>query len=163
MYGRIFKEEQTYRGTWLMYLILMLELPTLTLLSVVVFTSESSDKTEGMIVLLAVFCIMALVMGLIFNLKLETRIDDKGIHYKYFPFVKWRLIEKHQIRKVDVVSFSPLTDHGGWGIKGNRTTKAYTVIGDTGLTIDVGEKKKILIGTQKPKELAEFIENWMEN
>ena len=163
MYGRIFKEEQTYRGTWLMYLILMLELPTLTLLSVVVFTSESSDKTEGMIVLLAVFCIMALVMGLIFNLKLETRIDDKGIHYKYFPFVKWRLIEKHQIRKVDVVSFSPLTDHGGWGIKGNKTTKAYTVIGDTGLTIDVGEKKKILIGTQKPKELAEFIENWMEN
>ena len=146
-----------------MYLILMLGLPTLTLLSVVVFTSESSDKTEGMIVLLAVFCIMALVMGLIFNLKLETRIDDKGIHYKYFPFVKWRLIEKHQIRKVDVVSFSPLTDHGGWGIKGNRTTKAYTVIGDTGLTIDVGEKKKILIGTQKPKELAEFIENWMEN
>ncbi len=163
MHGRIFKEEQTYRGTWVMYLILMLEIPTLILVSVGVLTGESDDKTEGMIALIVVFSIMTLVMGLIFNIRLETRIDEKGIHYKYFPFVKWRLIEKHKIREARVVSFSPLTDHGGWGIKGNKTTKAYTVIGDTGLSIDLGEKKKILIGTQKPKELSEFIENWMED
>ena len=163
MYGRIFKEEQTYRGTWVMYLILMLELPTLILVSVVMFTSDTADKQEGMIVLTAVFSVMALVMGLIFNIKLETRVDEKGIHYKYFPFVKWRLIENHEIREAGVISFSPLTDHGGWGIKGNKTRKAYTVIGDSGLSIDLGEKKKILIGTQKPKELSEFIENWMED
>lgn len=163
MYGRIFKEEQTYRGTWVMYLILLLEIPTLVLVSVLVLTGESSERMEGMIALIAVFSVMALVMGLIFNIKLETRIDEKGIHYKYFPFVKWRLIEKHEIREAGVISLSPLADHGGWGIKGNKTTKAYTVIGDTGLSIDLGEKKKILIGTQKPKELSEFIENWMED
>ena len=163
MYGRIFKEEQTYRGTWVMYLILLLEIPTLVLVSVLVLTGESSERMEGMIALIAVFSVMALVMGLIFNIKLETRVDEKGIHYKYFPFVKWSLIEKHEIRKADVISFSPLTDHGGWGIKGNKSTKAYTVIGDTGLSIDLGEKKKILIGTQKPKELSEFIENWIED
>lgn len=149
-------------GTWVMYLILMLEIPALILVSVVVLAGESSDKTEGVTALIAVFSIMAVVMVLIFKIKLETRIDEKGIQYKYFPFVKWRLIEKRKIRKAKVVSFSPLTDHGGWGIKGNKTTKAYTVIGDTGLSIDVGEKKKILIGTQKPKELGDFIENWME-
>lgn len=162
MHGRIFKEEQSYVGTWVMYLILMLEIPALILVSVVVLAGESSDKTEGVTALIAVFSIMAVVMVLIFKIKLETRIDEKGIQYKYFPFVKWRLIEKRKIRKAKVVSFSPLTDHGGWGIKGNKTTKAYTVIGDTGLSIDVGEKKKILIGTQKPKELGDFIENWME-
>jgi hypothetical protein len=163
MHGRIFKEEQSYVGTWVMYLILMLEIPTLVLVSVVVLTGESSEKTGGITALIAVFSIMALVMALIFNIKLETRIDEKGIQYKYFPFVKWRLIEKRKIREAKVVSFSPMTDHGGWGIKGNKTTKAYTVIGDTGLSIDVGEKKKILIGTQKPKELRDFIENWMED
>ena len=149
-------------GTWVMYLILMLEIPALILVSVVVLAGESTDKTEGVTAIIAVFSIMALAMVLIFNIKLETRIDEKGIQYKYFPFVKWRLIEKSKIRNAKVVSFSPLTDHGGWGIKGNKTTKAYTVIGDTGLSIDVGEKKKILIGTQKPKELGDFIENWME-
>jgi hypothetical protein len=162
MHGRIFKEEQSYVGTWVMYLILMLEIPALILVSVVVLAGESSDKTEGVTAIISVFSIMALAMVLIFNIKLETRIDEKGIQYKYFPFIKWRLIETRKIREAKVVSFSPLTDHGGWGIKGNKTTKAYTVIGDTGLSIDVGEKKKILIGTQKPKELGDFIENWME-
>lgn len=162
MYSRIFKEEQTYRGTWLIYLVVMLELPTLVIVGVLAFTDES-NKQEGIIALAAVFCVMALVMGLLLNIKLETRIDEKGIHYKYFPFFKWRLIEKSQIRQAKVESFNPLMDHGGWGIKGNKTTKAYTVIGDAGLSIDLGEKKKILIGTQKPKELREFIENWMED
>lgn len=162
MYGRIFKEEQTYRGTWVMYLVLMLEIPTLILVSVVVLSSES-DKQEGVFALFGIFIIMALAMGLLFNIKLETRIDEKGIQYKYFPFIKWKHIEKSQIREASVQSFSPLTDHGGWGIKGNRTTKAFTVMGDTGLLIDLGEKKKVLIGTQKPKELKEFIENWMED
>ena len=163
MYSRIFKEEQTYRGTWVMYLMLMLEIPTLTLVSVVILTDESPDKQSGIIALIAVFSIMALVMGLIFNIKLETRIDEKGINYRYFPFTKWRLIDKSQIRNATVETFSPLTDHGGWGIKGNKTTKAFTVIGDKGLSIDLGEHKKILVGTQKPKELSEFIENWMED
>lgn len=145
-----------------MYLILMLEIPTLILVSVVVLSNES-DRHEGMLALIAVFGVMALVMALIFNIKLETRIDEKGIHYKYFPFIKWRLIEKSQIREAEVKSFNPLTDHGGWGIKGNSTTKAFTVMGDSGLLIDLGEKKKILIGTQKPRELSEFIENWRED
>jgi hypothetical protein len=163
MHGRIFKEEQSYLGTWLMYLVLMLEIPTLILVSVLELNDETSDKTEGIIAIASAFCVMALIMGLIFSIRLKTRIDEKGIHYRYFPFIRWRLIEKGTIRQVAVVSFNPLTDHGGWGIKGNKTTKAFTVIGNHGLSIDVGEKKKVLIGTQKAKELREFIENWMED
>jgi hypothetical protein len=162
MYSRIFKEEQTYPGTWVMYLMLMLEIPTLTMVSVLILTDKSPDKQSGIIALIAVFSIMAVVFGLFLNIRLETRIDEKGIQYKYFPFIKWRLIEKSQILRASVRSFSPLSDHGGWGIKGNKTTKAYTVIGDMGLSIDLGDKKEILIGTQKPKELREFIGNWME-
>ena len=144
-----------------MYLVMMVEIPTLVLVSVLVLTSES-DKQEGIIALLGVFSIMALAMGLLFNLKLETRIDEEGIHYRYFPFIKWRLINKAAIKEASVIKFNPMSDHGGWGVKGNSTTKAYTILGETGLSIDIGEKKKILLGTQKPKELADFIENWME-
>ena len=161
MHGRIFKEEQTYRGTWVMYLILMLEIPTLILVSVLVLNSSEGQK-EDFFGLVFVLLIMVLTMGLILNLKLSTRIDETGVHYRYFPFFKWRKISKEQIRAAEVISFSPLSDHGGWGIKGNSTTKAYTVIGEKGLELDINEKKKILIGTQKYRELSEFIENWME-
>ena len=161
MLNRIYKEEQSYLGTWVMYLILMLEIPTLILVTVLVSTSES-DSQKGILILLMVFVIMALAMGILFNIKLETRIDEKGIHYKYFPFIKWRLIEKSKIREAKVIEFNPFTDHGGWGMKGNKTTKAFTILGENGLSIDIGEKKTILLGTQKPKELAEFLDNWME-
>lgn len=164
MHGRIFKEEQTYRGTWVMYLVLMLEIPTLVLVAVIALNSNTdTDKAEGLIALAVVFTIITLVMALIFNLKLETRIDEKGIHYRYFPFIGWRNVLKHQIHSAEVISFNPLSDHGGWGIKGNRTTKAYTVLGDKGLSLDLNEKKKIVIGTQKSQELKEFIENWLED
>jgi hypothetical protein len=161
MHGRIFKEEQTYRNTWVVYLVLMLEIPTLVIVATLVFTGES-DKQEGVIGLVAMFVIMVAVMSLLFNIKLETRIDEKGIHYQYFPFIKWRHIEWSRVRTAELQTFNPIAEYGGWGIKGNRTTKAYTVIGNTGLLIDFGEKKKVLIGTQRPRELGDFIENWME-
>lgn len=145
-----------------MYLILMLEIPTLVLVSVLVLTAET-DKQEAIFGLGAVILIMMIAMAFIFNLKLETRIDEKGIHYRYFPFIKWRIIPKNQIHSAAVISFNPLSDHGGWGIKGNSTTKAYTVIGERGLLLDINEKKKIVIGTQKSHELSEFIENWLED
>lgn len=161
MHGRIFKEEQTYRGTWVMYLILMLEIPTLVLVTTLV-TNSGTDQKEGIFGLVFVLVNMILVLTLILNLKLSTRIDSNGIHYRYFPFIKWRKIPKAQIRSAEVISFSPLTDHGGWGIKGNSTAKAYTLIGDKGLQLGINEKKKIVIGTQKSQELNEFIEIWME-
>jgi hypothetical protein len=162
MHGRIFKEEQNYKGTWVMYLVLMLEIPMLVLVTTLVSTSDM-DKKEGVLGIFFILLVMIGVLALIFNLTLETRIDGNGIQYRYFPLIKWRKIPKQQIRSATVISFNPLTDHGGWGIKGNKTTKAYTVIGNSGLSIDLGEKKKILIGTQKPEELGEFIENWMED
>lgn len=161
MHGRIFKEEQTYRGTWVLYAVIMLELPTLVLVSVLTLTSKS-DKQEAILVLLLVASIMVLALALLANIKLETRIDEKGIHFRYFPFAKWRLIERSNVKTARLTTFSPLTDHGGWGIKGNKEMKTYTLLGDRGVLIDFGEKKKILIGTQKAKELGEFIENWME-
>ncbi|SFG87079.1 hypothetical protein SAMN04487988_109137 [Algoriphagus hitonicola] len=157
----IFKEQQSYRGTWVMYLILMVELPSLILVSVLVL-NEPGELNDKALTLTLILSIMMLAFFFLMSIQLNTRIDDTGIHYRYFPFIKWRTISKDQIHEMKVVQFNPLSDHGGWGIKGNRSTKAYTVIGHHGLEIDLGEKKKVLIGTQKEKELRPFLEYWKE-
>ena len=60
-----------------------------------------------------------IVSGLIFLFKLTTRIDEKGIHYKFFPFhwslkvIKWNEINKAYVRTYDAIS-----EYGGWGLKG---------------------------------------------
>jgi hypothetical protein len=96
-------------------------------------------------------------------IRLESRIDEKGVHYRFFPFInKWRTLPKSQIRSLKVINYSPLTDYGGWGIKGNKTTKAFSIIGDMGLLIDTGDKKKIMIGTRKESELKAFLRYWQE-
>lgn len=146
-----------------MYLILMTEIPVLILVIVLLFNS-SGDQKEGLLVGILVATLMLSLFFLLMNLKLMTRIDHRGVHYKYPPLIrKWRLIPKAQINSLQLVKVNPLTDFGGWGIKGNRTTKAYSVLGDDGLLLDIGEEKEIFIGTQKKNELTECIKNWMED
>ncbi|PZX50246.1 hypothetical protein [Algoriphagus chordae] len=161
MANRIFKESQTYFGTWVMYAIILVEMPILILLIVLYATSD--DKQEMAIALGLVLGTMVLILTLIFNLKLETRIDGNSVSFRYLPFIrKWRQYPKQAIKTAEVIKYSPITDYGGWGFKGNKTTKAYSVLGDEGLLLDVGDKKKIMIGTMKSKELTIFMENWME-
>ena len=128
---------------------------------VLFFTSE--EKNEIGIALVFVISILSLILTLILKIKLETRIDDKGIHFRYFPFIrKWRLIPKNSIISTEVISFNPLLDFGGWGMKANKTTKLYNITGDQGLLIKSNDSKKILIGSLKAKELKSFLEDWME-
>ena len=141
MGNRVFNESQSYRGTWVIYLILLVELPTFILMLVLFFSSE--EKKEIGIALIFVISILSLVLTLILNIKLETRIDYSGIHFRYHPFIrKWRLIPKNSIISTGVISFNPLLDFGGWGMKTNKTTKLFNVTGDQGLLIESNESKK---------------------
>jgi hypothetical protein len=161
MAQRVFNESQTFRGTWIMYLILLLELPTFIVL-LVILSKEEGGGTEMLLGILIVILIMGGTFLLIMNLKLETRIDDHAISYRFFPFFGWRKITRSEVVSADVITYEGLTDYGGWGLKGNKTTKAYSIRGDRGLLLDIGEKKKIMIGTQKSDELEPFIASWME-
>ena len=161
MENGIFKEEQSYLGTWVMYAIILTELPIVILLIVLYVTSD--DQQDMAIALAVVIGTLVLLLLFISNLKLETRIDSNSLSFRYRPFIrKWRQFSKEEIKSIEVIKYSPLIDYGGWGFKGNKTTRAYSVLGDEGLLLDVGEKKKLLIGTMKSRELADFVENWME-
>ncbi|MCS5490430.1 hypothetical protein [Algoriphagus limi] len=163
MARQIYNESQTYRGTWLMYLLLMTEIPMLILVFVIMKTSKT-DPNEIALATAIIIGVVGLTFFLLMNIRLDSRIDEIGIHYRYVPFInKWRTIPRSQIRNIEVISYSPITDFGGWGIKGNRSTKAYSIIGDKGMSIITDEKKKIMIGTQKAGELKAFLEYWQED
>jgi hypothetical protein len=162
MANLIYKEEQSYRGTWLMYLLLMIEIPTISLVSFIIWRTEKDSNTALLSIGLLIL-ILSMVFFFLMSLKLETRIDSYGVKFKFFPFInQWRTLSKGDIKTIGVINYSPLTDYGGWGLKGNRTTKAYSILGDQGILIDIGQKKKILIGTQKGSELKSYLEDWQK-
>ena len=144
-----------------MFFIILVELPTFILLTIFYFRAE--DKAEVGTALIVITLILGSILLLLFKIKLETRIDEKGIAFKYTPLIrKWQTWPPNEIKSIELISYSPTIDYGGWGLKGNKTTKAYSITGDHGLLLDVGQKKSIMIGTKREKELAEFIKDWKE-
>jgi len=103
-------------------------------------------------------------VSLIFFFKLTTRIDEKGIHYQFFPFhFKFKLISWNEISKVFVRTYDPIGEYGGWGLKGGWSKskgKAINVSGDIGIQLELKTGKKLLIGTQKENDAKSVLETY---
>lgn len=80
---RIFKEEQRFTKTWLIVLLAVSVMAPIAI-TIKEYTAENSTMTLKE--LLTTLLIVAISMSLIFLFKLKTRIDEDGIHYRFFPF-----------------------------------------------------------------------------
>ena len=98
---------------------------------------------------------VGLVAGsLLWLMRLETRIDAAGIHYRYLPLLnRWRHWPWAAFRRVFLRTYSPLGDFGGWGIRGLPGNLAYNVWGPAGLQLVFQSGNRLLLGTQLPEEL----------
>ncbi|GAB3851280.1 hypothetical protein GCM10028822_17780 [Hymenobacter terrigena] len=93
--------------------------------------------------------------SLVWLMRLETRIDEVGIHYRYLPLLnRWRHWPWADFRQVKPRTYSPLGDFGGWGIRGFPGNLAYNVWGSHGLQLVFQSGDRLLLGTQRPEELA---------
>ncbi len=113
----------------------------------------------GLIVTLTLVLILFLLMFLLFGFaNLTTEIDRHRIAFRFFPFhYKFQQIGWNKIEKFEVITYKPIRDYGGWGIKFGKNGKAYNVAGNRGLQLQLKSGKNILIGTQKPDELSDFL------
>ncbi|WP_179018353.1 hypothetical protein [Winogradskyella forsetii] len=149
---RIFKEEQRFNQLWLIVLLLVsIMVPIAIIISEYIENPSSFSISE----LISIIGVMILASGIIFLFKLNTRIDEKGIHYKFFP-LHWRFktINWSQIDNAYVRTYNPIGEYGGWGLRGgffwNKSKgKAINVSGDVGIQLVLKSGKKLLIGTQK--------------
>jgi hypothetical protein len=164
----IFKETQRFNQVWLW---LILVVTGLTVngsfgygIWLQIFKGQKFGNNpmsdNGLILTFVLVLILYTCLFLLFALlKLTTTIDKAGIEYRFSPFHKSsRFIYWNMIEKCEVLTYYPVKDYGGWGIKSNKQGKAYSVSGDKGLLIYLKSGKRILIGTQKEPELKNFLE-----
>ena len=144
---RVFEEKQRFNQWWL-YAIFALVIAVL--IGGIYKDFEGFQNFDNPVQFL--FSLAALLpMAFILFLRQDTRIDSEGITTKFYPmgfsrkFFAWKKIEKVYVRK-----YSPIAEYGGWGIRGIGRKKAYNVAGNLGIQIVTIDKKKFLIGTQKP-------------
>ncbi len=118
---------------------------------------EILGALSGILIVLA-------VMLLFLFLKLKTRVDENGIHFKFSPFrSSYKIIKWNQISNLYIRNYNAFSEFGGWGYKfrfKNQIGKAYTTKGSVGLQLVLKNGSKILIGTQKKEELQRVITNY---
>jgi len=157
---RIFKEEQRFNQLWLIILILV---SVLVLLGIIVGTYIKDPNSFSNPELLIIISTLILASGIIFLFKLSTRIDEKGIHYKFFPFhLGFKTIQWNELANAYIRTYSAMSEYGGWGLKGGALWskskgKAINVSGDIGIQLVLKNGKKLLIGTQKQEEAKRIV------
>jgi len=114
------------------------------------------------IILLAVLLTFAWFL----YLKLETVIDAQGITVRFhgIPFCK-RHIAWPEIKTISVITYSPLSDYGGWGVRYGMAGNGwcYNVGGDKGIKLFYKNDKPFLIGTQQADAARNTIEHYFKS
>ena len=123
----IFYEKQQFRQVWIwMILILIL------LILLIPIISGVFGVFLNIILLMIGYCFI----WLFYSMKLITEIKKDGIQITFTPFTNY-IIPFNKIRSYKIREYRPILEYGGWGIRFNRTGRAYTVSGKIGLQIEL--------------------------
>jgi hypothetical protein len=154
-----FTEKQSYTKGWMLLLVLFLLAIAIT--PWIVYLMDYETELVGAIVGSVIGTLLTL---LFLTLSLRTRIDEQGIHYQYKPMHgNERHIPWSQITHVEVRTFRPLMEYGGWGLRfrGFDTNDLLlNVSGKTGIYLVTTDGRKIMLGTQKPDEARVALEQF---
>ncbi len=153
-----FRERQRFTQWWLWTLILA-SLVVPLVLSVI----KARDAAVPLSVAdLLVGCSLPVLIIIFFLvMQLKTQIDDTGIYFRFVPFhLKMKKIGWDEIDKAYIRTYSPLKEYGGWGIRKGmgKTGTAYNISGNEGLQLELKNGKKTLIGTRRPAEIIQLLE-----
>ena len=103
--------------------------------------------------------LMAAFSAFFFSIRLQLDVFGNGLTVSFFPFVKLRFIAYSDIEEAAIRQYKPLIEYGGWGLRGNFKGLAYTISGNHGLQLGLKGGQQLLIGTQKPNQLARALQS----
>ncbi|SFL50858.1 hypothetical protein SAMN04487950_4059 [Halogranum rubrum] len=141
-----FREVQRFRQPWLW-----------ALLAFVGVVSVVAGGPIGVIV-------AGVIVAFVWSLKLETEVRADGLYVKFAPLHRsFRHVAWADVDSVEAVTYRPLREYGGWGIRFRQGGLAYNVSGSEGVRIGRPDDRELLIGSQRPYDLARAMRDAMQN
>jgi hypothetical protein len=156
----IYREEQRF-GWWSYALLaLVMAMAWATLEGRVPFGQHFAAR-HARLFLLGVASGLVLPVGIVVGLLRMTTLvtpTEVRVWFGFIPTYR-RSIPIGTIARVEVVQYRPLVDHGGWGIRAGRDhERVFNARGNRGVRLHLVDGSKILIGSQRPEELALAVE-----
>ncbi len=126
--------------------------------------NNSSDSMySNPLLLMVIIAICAAPIFLIYLAKLDTQVRNEGLFIKFRPFHRrWVMLPFHDIVEANAITYKPLKDYGGWGIRYGPKGKAYNVSGNKGVLLKFEDGPSILIGSTNHQVLCSLITDMLE-
>lgn len=167
-----FTEEQDFRQSPLVWIVMIslflgLLINILAVSGMPYFTGDNPEPMTNVEVALtfsAIGLVIAVAMIIFFGSKIEVKISNEGIRYRYPVFVrKEKFIPRSEIATVFVGKYHPLLEYGGWGWRVKRfgNKRAYNVSGNKGLKVILTNGKQIVFGTLREAEMRDAVNKMM--
>ena len=89
---------------------------------------------------------------------LRVTVGQDVVEARFGEVIRFR-IPVGDIVAAKACTYQPLLDYGGWGIKFGRGGRAYSMGGDQGVQLVLRDGSRILIGSERPDDLARAIDS----
>jgi len=103
------------------------------------------------------FAVAVVVAVWFLRLKLVTELRDDGLFICFVWLWPERTIPWDQIRSVEIRTYRPIRDFGGYGVRWAARGIVYHARGNRGVRMVLASGERALIGSQRPDELARAI------
>jgi hypothetical protein len=90
----------------------------------------------------------------LFYVRLETEVGDAGVRLRFRALWFPKTFVWNEIRSAEAVSYRPLLQYGGWGIRRGFREWAWNVSGSEGVRLHFRDGSSFLIGSTESGRLA---------
>lgn len=121
------------------------------------FIHPIEEATLSLSVFLILMSILGVTLTYFLNLRLTTKINEKGIRFQYSPWQhEQRKIKWNEIENWEIIDMPTTAEYSGWGVQFNNSN-VYTVSGFRGLKLELTNGETVFIGSRKLTKLRELM------
>jgi hypothetical protein len=99
------------------------------------------------------FIVPALIIGFLVDFKLRISATSDSIAVSFGRFSK-KSFSLDDVSKVEKVTYSPIMDFGGWGIRYGLGGKIYSARGTQAVKLTLKSGSILYLGTERPDDLV---------
>ncbi|MEM8589173.1 MAG: hypothetical protein AAGG65_14030 [Pseudomonadota bacterium] len=95
-------------------------------------------------------------LAFLWSLMLITTVEADHLEIRYRPFAR-RRIGRSEIAEFEVVTYRPVREWGGWGIRMRGADRAYTMSGNRAVKLKLTDGNSVLVGSHCPELLHDAL------
>ena len=157
----VYREEQLF-GWWVYALLAVMVVLSSYFLKIRLEGVEGSATYPHSFGIIVGFALPTVLIIGVLRMTTEVSPGQINVNFGWVPTYR-RSINLAAIQRVEVVTYRPLVDCHGWGIRSGRDgERVFNARGNRGVRLHMSDGGRFLIGSQRPEELAAAIERLIQ-